>query len=69
MQIKFLTIFFIVMSLHVSVQSNDGVETELALPELGDRVSGAVSAFHKKCEHLKTLNQMLLSCRFVFDQI
>ena len=42
MQIKFLTIFFIVMSLHVSVQSNDGVETELALPDLGDRVSGAV---------------------------
>ena len=44
MRIKFFTIFLITISLQASVQSDDVFETELALPELGDRVSGAVSA-------------------------
>ena len=67
MQIKFLTIFFIVMSLHVSVQSNDGVETELALPELGDRVSGAVSAAQERAIGNIVLEQIYSQAPLISD--
>ena len=69
MQVKFFTIFFIIISLHVSVLSDDGLETELALPELGDRVSGAVSAAQERAIGNIVLEQIYSQAPLISDPL
>ena len=57
------------MSLHLSVQSNDGEETELALPELGDRVSGAVSAAQERAIGNIVLEQIYSQAPLISDPL
>ena len=69
MQVRFFTIFFIIISLHVSVLSDDGLETELALPELGDRVSGAVSAAQERAIGNIVLEQIYSQAPLISDPL
>ena len=69
MRVKFFTIFFIIISLHVSVLSDDGLETELALPELGDRVSGAVSAAQERAIGNIVLEQIYSQAPLISDPL
>ena len=69
MRIKFFTIFLITTSLQASVQSDDVFETELALPELGDRVSGAVSAAQERAIGNIVLEQIYSQAPLISDPL
>ena len=69
MRIKFFIIFLIITSLHASVQSDDVFETELALPELGDRVSGAVSAAQERAIGNIVLEQIYSQAPLISDPL
>ena len=69
MRVKFFTIFFIIISLHVSVLSDDNLETELALPELGDRVTGAVSAAQERAIGNIVLEQIYSQAPLISDPL
>ena len=68
MLIKYFVIFFITL-LNVNILSDDDLNKELALPELGDRVSGAVSSAQERAIGNIVLEQIYSQAPLISDPL
>ena len=65
---KYFVIFFITL-LNVNILSDDNLNKELALPELGDRVSGAVSSAQERAIGNIVLEQIYSQAPLISDPL